>query len=711
MKKLMDALSIKQKLGAAFGVVLAALLAVSLAGLRGASDTEQNTHRVVEQIQPAVFALMSLENQVHRTAASMGFYLKSPEEGNKQLYVQDNATLQAVTERARETLQVLGDENALQTFDGLVSKVETFRAYEPKVLDLMSSSTKNMPAMAIAEQTLNPRHMEILQALGEMLSSENDAQSEAIDELDSLVAAEPQYDAYGNATANPESAEGVNKLRGRIDVLRAIQDLRYSWGQVINGMRGFLAFRDKALRDNTKLYLDQNTAALERLTAAGEADQLTFEQSDALERLLVARQSYVEALNKMFDVHGSERAYTDVYLVRTEVGPLMTSLSEEANGLVSMLREQINSQSVALLESASHTQSVVWTLLIAGFSIGLVVSWLIASSISCKLNAAVRAMEEIANGDGDLTRELTFKGKDEVAKLATAFNSFLAKIRHTISEVSDTAQRVTAAADQLSLVSQQASSGTMRQREETERVAAATTELRATAHEVQGMAQTGADAALSAQQSAERGQTVLKATQSEIDRLAADVEQAATVIHELEQDSDRIGGVLDVIRGIAEQTNLLALNAAIEAARAGEQGRGFAVVADEVRSLASRTQESTEEINGMIERLQQASRQAVSVMETGRTQARGTVERADETRQSLEEIIASISTISDTSTTIAAAAGEQSVSVDEINRTMVAISEIAEETSQGAGDLQSSTADLGSIATHLHQMISTFKTN
>ena len=708
MTRFLDAWSIKRKLDAASGVVLLILLAVSMASLVGASRTEDNARRVVEKIQPALLAVMELESRVQRTAATMGFYLKSGEAAHEALYLDENQRLDGALAQVRQALQTLDDPGVLESFAGLSEKVTAFAAYESRIVELMSENAKNMPAMALAERQLNPRQMEILQALGEMLSSEHDAHEEAIEALTAAMSA-AQGDDF-DAIQSSQVLAAISHLKGRIDVMAAIQDIRYTWGQVINGMRGFLAFRDSALRDNTSIYLEQNALALEKLRAAAGEERLTFEQADALERLTEARAAYIATLQKVFAVHGSEKAYTDVYLVSTEVGPLMAALSQESQDLVVSLREQIDSQSAVLADHAAATRGLVLILLLGGLVVGLSISLVISRSISGKLNAAVAAMEEIATGDADLTRELDLQGRDEMARLGASFNAFLAKIRHTVSEVSDTALRVSSAAEQMATVSHRSSEGTMRQREETERVAHATAEMLSAAHEVQRMVQAGADAAISAQASAERGQSVLASTQSEIDRLAADVEKAATVILDLEQVSERIGGVLDVIRGIAEQTNLLALNAAIEAARAGEQGRGFAVVADEVRNLASRTQESTEEIHGMIERLQQASRQAVEVMGTGREQARETVEHATETRQSLEEILLSVSTISDASSSIAAAAVEQTHNVDEINRTMGSISEIADQTSHGAQELESSTVDLGAVATRLQELIATFKT-
>lgn len=708
MRRFLDNFSIKLQLGMAFGVILLVLLAVSLAGLRGASQSETNVREVVERIQPAVLAVTDLEARAQRTAAAMGFFLKSGEQAHRASYQAENQSLSSALKDAGVAVEALGDQPTKDLFAKLAGQVEAFTAYESRLMELNSSNAKNMPAMALADDQLNPRHMEILQALGEMLTSEKEAQEELLQELRNAPAAVDPFDfAMPAAGVDPEL---LANLQSRSEIMAAIQDLRYSWGQVINGMRGFLAFREPALRDNTRLYLEQNETALGKLMEVAEEDGLTFEQSDALDRLVSARTAYIAALDQVFEVHGGDKAYTDVYLVRTEIGPLMDSLSGQVHELVKTLREKIDSQSAALAEQVAATRSLVWILLLGGMAVGLTVAVLMSHGIACKINAAVSAMEEIASGDADLTRELRLQGRDEMARLAGAFNAFLGKIRHTIVEVSDTATRVSGAAERLTVVSHNASEGTKRQSDETERVALATAEMLYAAQEVQRMVQSGADAASSAEGSAQRGQEVLVSTQSEIDRLAADVEQASTVILELEKDSERIGGVLDVIRGIAEQTNLLALNAAIEAARAGEQGRGFAVVADEVRNLASRTQESTEEIHAMIERLQKASRHAVSVMQTGREQARETVEHAAETRQALDEILSNVATISESSGSIASAALQQTHNIDEINRTIAAISEVAEQTSQGAGELDGSTGELTSMAVRLQDLIRTFKT-
>ena len=191
--------------------------------------------------------------------------------------------------------------------------------------------------------------------------------------------------------------------------------------------------------------------------------------------------------------------------------------------------------------------------------------------------------------------------------------------------------------------------------------------------------------------------------------MAADVEKASDVIHKLEKDSDQIGTVLEVIKGIAEQTNLLALNAAIEAARAGEQGRGFAVVADEVRSLASRTQESTEEIQQMIERLQKGSREAVSVMETGRTQVLSSVEQASKAGEALENITAAVDQIATMNHQIVDSVSQQGLVTEEINQNINNISQVADESANGTDQLSIASADLANLSNELQVLVNSFK--
>jgi methyl-accepting chemotaxis protein len=281
--------------------------------------------------------------------------------------------------------------------------------------------------------------------------------------------------------------------------------------------------------------------------------------------------------------------------------------------------------------------------------------------------------------------------------------------RQTINEIKDSTVRLAAAAEETSVVTAQTTSGISQQQTETSQVATAINEMNATVHEVARNAVEAATAAKEADVSFNEGKKVVDTIIEAIGALAEEVDQASRVIHDLEKESDNIGSVLDVIKGIAEQTNLLALNAAIEAARAGEQGRGFAVVADEVRTLAGRTQDSTKEIEEMISRLQSGASKAVHVMEAGKEKSRLGVEHAAAAGKALETINDAVERITGMNTQIANAAEEQSSVTEEINRNITNINHVAEQSTVGAQQIAQASDDLASLAEQLKGMVERFK--
>ena len=318
-------------------------------------------------------------------------------------------------------------------------------------------------------------------------------------------------------------------------------------------------------------------------------------------------------------------------------------------------------------------------------------------------------LEQISHGEGDLTVRLDDSGKDELAQLATGFNAFVSKTQTAIQQVKQSINSLHHSSENLSRVSQQTISGINQQQSETNMAATAMTEMSATVTEVSRYAATASVSAQEADKQASDGQRIVSTTVSSINQLANEVETAAEVIHRLESDGESIGSVLDVIRGIAEQTNLLALNAAIEAARAGEQGRGFAVVADEVRTLAGRTQQSTAEIQAMIEKLQAGTSEAVQVMEKSREQVEKTVSQAQEAGSSLQSITGSVSQINDMNTQIATAAEEQAAVAEGVSENVNNINVVASETSESAGEISQATNELMSISNQLDDLVGQFK--
>ncbi|WP_368226827.1 methyl-accepting chemotaxis protein [Aeromonas sp. R1-1] len=311
---------------------------------------------------------------------------------------------------------------------------------------------------------------------------------------------------------------------------------------------------------------------------------------------------------------------------------------------------------------------------------------LVLNRINRPLFDSVKALEALANGSGDLGSKLPVAGPEEIRRLGSAFNGFVAKIRDTISQLTATLGELAGESERLSRSAAGNLGSMTRQQEQTTQLATAMTEMASTVHEVANNTAQAAEAANEADNQAVTGDEVVQQSVNMIEQLAEEIASAGNTVKEVAKASEQIGSVLAVIQSIAEQTNLLALNAAIEAARAGEQGRGFAVVADEVRSLAGRTQHSTAEIRGTIEQLQRAVGTTVTMIEHSVSRAGESVERANQAGEALGRIKGAVNSIRDMNTQIAAASEEQSSVSDEITRNIVSVHEISQATTLVARD-------------------------
>lgn len=337
------------------------------------------------------------------------------------------------------------------------------------------------------------------------------------------------------------------------------------------------------------------------------------------------------------------------------------------------------------------------------------IAFFIQRSIVQPVATAVEALKDIAEGEGDLTRRLEVKSNDEVGELCRWFNVFIERIHDIVAEFAGIVQTLDASSQQLMATTKETERGVVQQQSEIQQVVTAVREMASVVADVAHNVSETAENAEHADSESSSGRQVVVNTMAQIENLARDINAASDVIDKLRQETDNIGSVLDVIRGIAEQTNLLALNAAIEAARAGEQGRGFAVVADEVRTLASRTQTSTQEIQEMIERLQTGAREAVAMMEKGTAQAEESVHQAEAASRSLEAITTGVSSIKAKTVQIASASEEQSAATREMEANMDNISSVAESTASGSSQIASSSAELAQMAESMSKIVRQFK--
>lgn len=347
--------------------------------------------------------------------------------------------------------------------------------------------------------------------------------------------------------------------------------------------------------------------------------------------------------------------------------------------------------------------------LIVGLFICALLAWLFPILITSPLSKMLERVNDLNHGDGDLLARINLKQDDEIGKLGKALDDFIQNLHGIITTISATVSEVFKNTEIIDAQAKESSANIQDQHSTISQVATAVNEMATTVQEISRNAEEAANSAENANNYSQDGQKIVDQTILAINRLSQDIGNAGSAIAEVEKDSENIGGVLDVIKSIAEQTNLLALNAAIEAARAGEQGRGFAVVADEVRSLASRTQESTAEIQSMIESLQKASQNAVAVMTSSKINAESCVEQSAKAREALKSITDSVSQINEMNSHIATSSEEQRAVTEEINRNIITISNMSDNTADTATQATQSSASMAQLTKDLKRQIEHFK--
>jgi len=392
----------------------------------------------------------------------------------------------------------------------------------------------------------------------------------------------------------------------------------------------------------------------------------------------------------------------------------LQAVEENTKQVNKILNKQIDLANQASLDastlvnnSVSNGNSTTAVIMVISIVIAIIITRFTLVSITRPLQRVNDMLNIVASGD--LSRKLDESGQDEFATLSKNCNLLIDSLRNLIEGIVNRSAQLAAAAEQTSAVTAESTTAIEEQRSQVEQAASATTEMSSTAQSVLSSANDALGEIKNADDEAERVKVISARNRQTIELLANEVEAASQVINQLQQDSASIGGILDVIRGIAEQTNLLALNAAIEAARAGEQGRGFAVVADEVRTLASRTQESTSEIQTMIEALQLGAGKAVTVMDAGKSKASDCVHQSEEADKALETITHAVHEAFDRSSQIATAAEEQSVVAHEISENLESIVAIAEQTTAGSQQTAASSSEVAKLSEELQQSVQEFK--
>jgi len=537
----------------------------------------------------------------------------------------------------------------------------------------------------------------------------------AVENEEEMQKAEDEGDAL---VARGGSASAVNDVLGSLfesdyPVVEAALKLQRLVIEMQDTSGEYLAEEDPANLPNIQKEFEALAKQADEyftvLTNLAESDE---DKEDA--KVLIA------SFNNWVTSANNEDALFDSYRDQLSAEALADQLTEElevdvdnADAYFEEIAEEADAFSDNADEKAAEVLNQAFFGILSLTAIAIVIGALVLivsyKTVLAPIDTLLNSMESIAEGEGDLTQRVDASSQDELGQLARAFNQFVYKVQVLVQEISTATNEIVDSTDRQRDISVRSKEAILQQGTETDSVATAMNEITVTAQEVARSAANAAQSTDEASNETKAAKSVVQQSISSVQQLASEVEKSSQVIGALATDVVEISKVLDVIGGIAEQTNLLALNAAIEAARAGEQGRGFAVVADEVRSLAARTQQSTAEINAMIERLQKGSQGAVDAMKQSKEFGNSSVASSQEAGQSLDVVFSSMDTINDMNTQIATAAEEQTTTMEDINRNINSIVQISQQTMEASEESMEVSQSLARLGEQLRSLVNQFK--
>ena len=667
-------LSIRAKLSYGFGVILLVLTGVVATTLWSLNDTRVRVSAMNSETQPTVFAAIALKEKLRECAAAIGFYFLTAQDQHKKAFEDSLSVLSTLTKELKNTPLAKKNTEIRATVNLIEIHIRQLQSFQSTIIKYATDSDENMPAARFAGENLQPLTQAILASTSAMISSEME--------------------------------ESVSTIRRQI--LFNISEVRYVWSNIMNFNRAFLIGGQMTNVDNIHLYLPKLKRDLEALEKM--KDILTFEQQEGIQTIQAAIKKWEQQFKIIVELRTGDKAKMDAYLIKTEISPLIDKINANLNRLVTKEQYNMLTSSKSLLSQTQQTTSLVSILLGIGLIFGILIGWVITNAITGPIAVTADAMNNIAEGEGDLTFRLKQRGKDELSMLALGFNRYTEKIHHMVKAVSTRTGELGRASRDMEQSAQTTKRVVAQQKKAVDEIVHAVRDLDKAVEETAGHAQqVAAETQLADTKTAEGHKTVNNALNG-INSLVGATSSVSDAIQKLAQDIESVGGIVDVIRGITEQTNLLALNAAIEAARAGEQGRGFAVVADEVRVLSTRTQQSTHEISNKIAQLQKNTRYALDEILKSKQLANETIGLTSEASHSLRAITQAVSNITQMITRIATAAEEQSAVVREISQNSTQLSTLADQAAVDSTQSLKVSESMLSISDDLKQLVMRFRT-